>query len=75
MTRLYGIQAHLHYQIAARNMRPLFVHSDGRDDLIVPDVGIGENAMPSVTDGIGALTVGSGSEVPSMITPWPRFTP
>ena len=50
------------------------MRSDGRDDLIVPDVGIGENAMPSVTDGIGVLPVGSGFEVPSMITPWPRFT-
>ena len=35
---------------------------DGRDDVTVLAVSIGENSMPSVTDGIGVLPVGSDFE-------------
>ena len=38
------------------------MHSDGRDDVTIPAASIVESSMPSMTDGIGALPVGSGFE-------------
>ena len=64
----------VNYQIAARKVRPIFVHSDGRDDGTVLAVIIGEKSMRFSMDDINVLSALSNlKNLPERILKTPGY--